>query len=447
MKNISEEFNELLYNLSQKEIIEKDMIQAKKCFADYISVLTGGATITRDKFDELIKNSEGKYSVIGYERKVSMNAAILVNAYNAHVLEMDDGHRVAMMHLAAPIFSALISVGETINASLEDILKSSMIGYEAAIRLAGAIQPGHKKKGFHATGTCGTVGSAVAVAVLLRYSKEEMLNVLCAAATSAAGLLEAITGKSEQKPYNIANAAATGVNAALVGKKICGPSDILGGERGFVRNFADSFDAEYLMKANVDMAMNRIYMKPYAACRHCHAPIEATLNIGIENKIDFEQIEKIIVETYGLAIYGHDHKRIEGENSAKMSIPYSVAVSLLYKKAGMEMFNENIIFDTNIEKIMNKITVKESDELSKLVPEKRSAIVTVYLKNGEKLTKRVDYPKGEPENPISYEELFEKFSSLMAYSNATKQKIDEVWNAIWNMKSIKICDLLEMVNY
>lgn len=448
MRNISERFVDFIYELAQNKVLETDLVQARKCFADYIGVTVGGAKISKEKVKNYVESNEGKYSVFGYSEKVSLNSAVMLNAYNSHVLELDDGHRVAMMHLAAPIFSGLLSVGEKNQCTLREILKSAVIGYEVSIRLASAIQPSHKKKGFHATGTCGTVGCALAIASLLKYNKKEMLNVLCAAATSAAGLLEAITGKSEQKPYNIANAANAGVNAALFGKYFCGPKDILGGERGFIKNMSDEYDMNLLIQKQNRMAIHGIYMKPYAACRHCHAPIEAALKLADEKEFNVKNIESVVVDTYDLAVYGHEHKKIEGVNSAKMSIPYSVAAALIHHKAGLEMFCQEMIYDEKIIGLTNKVMVKENEELSKLVPNKRSAIVTVNYLDGTRETARVDYPKGEPENPIDKQELSDKFYSLMNSVEIDKTEMKKIWEFIWetNNENLEIESLFGIIS-
>lgn len=446
MTNISQEFLDRIYELSQKKMQDKDLEQAKKCFSDYIAVAMGGMKSQKEKMFAYIQQEKGKYSIIGCSEKVPLNNAILINAYNAHVLELDDGHRYAMMHLAAPIFSSLISVGENMNASMHEIFNSAIIGYEAAVRLAGAIQPQHKKQGFHATGTCGTVGCTLAIAVLLKYSREEMMNAMCAAATSAAGLLETIMGQSQQKPYNVANAAVSGMNAAMFGRYFSGPSDVLGGDRGFLRNFSNEVNEEYLLRDNDDMLINGIYMKPYAACRHCHAPIEAAIKLNNDNHIKLGEIKDIIIETYGLAVYGHDHRNIENSNAAKMSIPYSVAVALIYKSAGMDMFTENMIQDSLVNGLMNKIQVREKKELSAQVPHKRSAIITVVYGDGTSESVKVDYPKGEPENPLEYDEILKKYMGLMKYSGKSEEMAIRVWNLIWKEESVKIGEILDNVN-
>lgn len=442
MNNISEQFADRIYDMSNMNIPEKTIQQAKKCFIDYIAVTLAGSSLTNKTLQDYIKRNPGGYHLVGLADKTDINSAVLINAYNSHILELDDGHRVGMMHLAAPIFSGLISVAEQEDCTVNDIIKGAVAGYEAAIRLASAIQPNHKKKGFHATGTCGTVGVALGISVMLGYTRQEMMNVLSAAATSGAGLLEVITGKSQQKPYNISNAAVSGMNAALFGRCFCGPSDVIGGNRGFIENFSDTYDVGLLTKETDYFEIDKIYMKPYAACRHCHAPIEAALKVGVDCNIDIDEIEEIVIDTYGLAVFGHDHNNIEGINSAKMSIPYSVAAALTYHKAGLEMFTYDMVRDDKILSLAKKVVVNEDEELSKLVPDKRAAVITVKLKNGKKESLRVDYPKGEPENPIEYNELIEKFYSLAETAGYSRKQSDVIVNCIENKGSISIKELL-----
>lgn len=234
-RNITDEFVNLLFEKNQSELPEPVLEKARCCLMDYVGVTLGGSAENKEPMDRFLTENVcvGSCHMIGYDRTADCRTAALVNAYNSHTLELDDGHRAAMFHLAAPVFSALLSVAEERDCLLPDLLRGAVIGYEAAIRVACAIQPEHKKRGFHATGTCGAIGSTMAVAAMLNYSMEEMKNALSAAATSGAGLLEVITGASRQKPYNVVNAVSAGINAALFGKYLQGPRDVLGGPEGF----------------------------------------------------------------------------------------------------------------------------------------------------------------------------------------------------------------------
>src|SRR5690606_28432317 len=121
--------------------------------------------------------------------KVSPYVAALVNGMHAHVAELDDGERFGMFHPGAPILSALLSVANEKNISGTAFLRGIVIGYEAAIRVASALQPGLKDQGYHATGVCGTIGAAIGIGAALGFSKQQLKGAFSAAATSASGIL------------------------------------------------------------------------------------------------------------------------------------------------------------------------------------------------------------------------------------------------------------------
>ncbi len=426
MENLSARYAEKIYNMSRSQFPSHVTDKARECFIDYLSVVVGGCegySKINNKFIEENRFS-GTCHVVGNPQTVDLTTAVMINAFNAHVLELDDSHRVAMTHLGAPIFSALLGVAEIYNSSLDSLLRAAVIGYEASIRLANTIQPSHKKRGFHVSGTCCTIGCAMGIAAMLGYSLEEMKNVLSASATSAAGLLGVSTGKSQQKPYNVANAAVAGVNAALYGKLFHGAEDILGGPRGFLKVMSDYYQEEKLFEDG--FAIEGIYQKLYAACRHCHAPMEAMLQLRKEQSFDSDEIEGITVHTYDLAIGGHDHTNIVGVSSAKQSIPYGVAVACKYQDCGMDAFTAQKVSDKALLDLVRKVKVKEDSELTALVPGKRAAVVTVCLADGKKYARRVDFPKGEPENPITQDEFQEKFYTLTASAGMKHEKGTQV---------------------
>lgn len=427
MNNVSKQFVKKIQEMSRAALPARIEQKARNCFVDYLSVVVGGSKSYVDANQKFIAENGccGECHVVGIPRTVDIRTAVMMNAFNAHVLELDDSHRVAMTHLGAPIFSALLGVAEQYDCTMEMMLKAAVIGYQAAISLANTIQPSHKRRGFHVSGTCCTVGCAMAIAAMLGQSEEEMANTLSAAATTAAGLLAVISGKSEQKPYNIANAALAGMNAALYGRLFHGAVDILGDSRGFLRAMSDCYDAKKLFEDGY--AIESIYQKLYAACRHCHAPMEAMLMIKTDHDFDADEIDSIEVRTYDLAIEGHDHTRITGISSAKQSIPYGVAVACMYQNCGLDAFTERRLKDARLQELINKVKVVEDAELSAMVPEKRAAVVTVVLNTGKKYVSRVDYPKGEPENPITEVEMADKFYMLAKSAGKSKETSEKLF--------------------
>lgn len=434
MQNHTDTFLHNIYYLQDRDYPKRVVLEARQCLLDYFGVSLAGSSLLHDRIQSVLESQRIKMGchVVGFDELTSPNIAAMINGLSAHVIELDDGHRIGMVHLGAPIISALLAVAEKEKLSSEDFLRGIVIGYEVAIRLACAVQPGCKLRGYHATGTCGTVGAAMGIAAALHFDEEQMKSVFSAATTSAAGLLEMIEGDTELKPYNAGRAAMDGVTAAYIGRaRFKAPEDALGGKRGFLKVMTDKPKMEYLTDFSCAKYMiETIYMKPYAACRHCHPSIEAALHIRQQKGFKLEDIECIHVDTYNLAVAGHDHTEIKGVNSAKMSIPYSLAVALYTGKGGLDEFTETFINNLEIQAITDKVTVSDIEELTALCPQKRVAVVTVRTKNAD-FTQRVDYPKGEPENPISQQELENKFLGLAMYGGLSKDECEEVINEVW----------------
>lgn len=406
--------------------------QAKLCLADHLGCAFLGAKLTEGMFD----TEDGDVPLIGRNKKSSMHTAALINGISAHYIELDDGQRFAMLHPGAPVISALISAASHYAMDGESFLRGIITGYEATIRLGAAIQPGHKLKGFHATGSCGTMGAALGIAAALGLKEEEWDAAFSAAASDACGLLQLIDDGSELKPYNIGRAAAAAVNAVITGRSgLKGPSDVLGGKRGFFAVMCAEVDENRLLNGfDGGYAINTIYRKPYAACRHTHAAIEGVLKLREQYSLIPDDTQSIEIRTYGLAIKGHEHTEIKGAGSAKMSMPYSVAAALKYGCVNYTQYDKECLEDEEIAALMKRVVIKEDPELSALVPDKRAAIVSI-LSGGDTLSCRVDYPRGEPENPVSAVEIKDKYLSLMDAAGTERERSEEIYGSAMNVES------------
>lgn len=412
--------------------------EAKSCLLDYLGVTLAGVPMLESKTNQLLHvlaSPEGSSSLIGMGRTATPEIAALVNGMHAHVAELDDGERFGMFHPGAPIISALLAVAQQKKITGPNFLKGMVIGFEAAIRLAGSLQPGMKDRGYHATGIAGTVGAAVAIGVALNFTKQQLKDALSAAATSASGILKVIKDVSELKPYNVGLAAQRGVIAAFMPLAgFHGPHDALGGELGFLSIMSDNVKLERLSgRPDGQYGIQRVYRKPYAACRHCHPPIEAGLLLMGRHQLDIKSIKSVKVRTYFWAVGGHDHAQIEGVNSAKMSIPYSVAVALVTGKAGLSEFTDAYITDQRVLDLTKKVEVEIDEELSKLVPGQRAAIVDIRMENGAQFAQRIDLPKGEPETALTRDEFVDKFRSLALYGGKNQNNIDRIIEAVDNV--------------
>lgn len=387
----------------------------------------------------------GIFKAIGTGKDLALKEAVFLNGLNAHALDYDDGTNSGIIHLGSPIFSLLIPLAQRYGKSVNEMLRAAVIGYEASYTMAVSIQPRHKALGFHATGTCGILGATLAGAYMLGFSEEERFQAFATACVSASGMLKVLDDGSELKPYNVAKTALlslTSLQLAKAGFK--GHEDPLGGYRGFLKMMAgDENVAIKPTMLNGTYAIMKSYTKPYASCRYTHPPVEAAIHLRNRYGITPEMVNSIKVETYNLAVSGHDHADIKGAYSAKMSTPYSTAVALAFGKAGLQEFEKDVLEDETIKALSKKVQVVSDEELSSLFPDKQSAILTITTSSGS-YTERVDFPKGEPENPFTETEFLERYESLMSYGNVK----EEVFKRIYEMTKAadtKVSDLVSIL--
>ncbi|NLB10489.1 MAG: MmgE/PrpD family protein [Clostridiaceae bacterium] len=442
---LTDGFLKEIENLFSNEIPAHVFRRAKIALLDYMAVTVAGAASHADKLEAYLRevNPEaGEIAAIGMKSKFTMKESVFLNGLNSHALDMDDGVNQGIIHLGAPIFSVLLPLAQKHQVTAEKLFKAVIIGYEAAFTIAISIQPHHKELGYHATGTCGVLGIALAVSYLLDFTEKERKNAFATASVSATGVLNVLDDGSELKPYNVAKSALLGLISCQMAKAgFAGPPDPLGSERGFLKMMTCGqntvlkdpyFEGRY--------AIERTYTKPYAACRYCHPAIEASVNISSKHRIKLENIESVEVKTYSWAVNKHDHIDIPSPASAKMSIPYGVAIGLILGRAGISEYNAQVIEDPDILSLLPKIRVAPDDALTDIFPERTVAIVKVQTKDGSQFIERIDHPKGEPENSLTNEEFEQRFIDLFIFGGRTEKAARNMLDDVINMSLGQVFD-------
>ncbi len=420
--------------------------QIKRCFADYVGVSIAGAELKADCIRDYCGFiGHGDSYVVGSDVFCDAQNAAFLMGLQAHATELDDGHRKGMVHPGAVVFSALLAINPYVHASWSSFRRAAVLGYETTILLSELVQPFHKKSGFHATATCGAAGAACAAAALLGQNLEGWKTAISIALSGANGLLETINTESDLKPINAARAAMLGVNAAVL--SACSfrvPHDIVGGERGFASCMASNLDLSSFPVFEATPFIMGVYFKPYSSCRHCHPGVEAAIKISGYPAVTFERLRAVKIETYELALKGHCSKDLSSASAAKMSIPVSVALALATGRG--DCFDDDLLTSPVLERVVNATCVSACDELSRLVPAKRVAIVTAILDDGSTISERVDYPKGEPENPMSNQELKEKFARCSSSFWLSSDRAEICFDSIMDMSPEQLIDdFLEMM--
>jgi 2-methylcitrate dehydratase PrpD len=435
-KGVSELLVNFLYNLNYNDLPSEVIDQAKKCLLDYLGVvLAGSATETAKKMQAFLSrfNDEKNITAIGYRRKTDIFKASLVNGITSHALELDEGHRRSTVHSSAAVISTLLPLVEQENIDGMKAIAAIVAGYETTIRIGRAIQPSHRNRGFHATATCGTFGAAMTASKVLNLTEKEMSCALGIAGTSASGLQQYLEDGSEIKQYHPGKAALCGILAAYLAQSgVTAPNNILEGKLAFFQSASDNYNiSEITNNLGDKYSILEVYFKPYAACRHCHAPIEAVINIRSKKNIEVDNVEKINVLTYKSAVDGHTNPYPQSEVGAKMSLPFSVAVALKTGRASPKEFTPVFFNNLEVLNLAKIVEAQEEPELSHLYPDKRPAIVEIVTKDGNKFRERVDFPKGEPENPLSDKEIIKKFTDLASCCRS-KEEISKIMEIVEN---------------
>lgn len=446
MENITVEFLNKIDKIARQPIPDKVMSRARYSLLDYICVTLAGSKYHSSKLKKYLEFAEpedGMFTVIGLNRKVALKEAVFLNGLNSHALDFDDGTNTGIIHLGAPIFSVLLPLAQKYHIGYEKMLKAAIIGYEASFTMALSIQPGHKLMGYHATGTCGVLGAVLAIAYELDFSEEERKNAFATACVSATGMLKVLDDGSELKPYNVAKTVLLALTSAQMAKAgFKGHPDALAGDRGYLKMMTGKSDIQLkdpLYKGSY--AIEKTYTKPYAACRYCHPSIEAA--ISLRSNYLLEEIQAITVKTYSLAVKGHEHTEVSGVSSAKMSIPYSVAVGTIYGKAGLAEYTDELVKDEKVVALCKKIVVTDDEVLSAAFPEEQSAIVKVKTSKGS-YSARVNFPKGEPENPMSESEFKNRYVEMCKFADKPAYIYEKIYEMVTN--SIGIAkDLIDLL--
>src|SRR4051812_23385579 len=363
-------------------------------------------------------------------RRASAAAAALANGVASHILELDDIHKGSTVHAAAPVISAALAVAERENADGRAFILAVALGYEAALRIGEAVNPSHYKF-WHPTGTVATFGAAAAAGSLLDLDDEAMLDALGSAGTQAAGLWEFNADGAMSKHLHPGKAAFNGVIAAdLARLGFTGATRILEGERGFFRATAAGFDPSRVTdQLGEQWKITENCYKLHSCCAHTHTAIDVALDIRTRRRWTpreaLDAIASVDLETYGAGYDIVNDANPSTPYRAKFSIAYCTAAALLEGRVGLEQFSLDRFADDGVAEpaiaaLLPRVRVTVRDDLTAAYPARWPTNVVVTLRDGAVECGVNDFPRGNPEYPVSTETLEDKFVRLVAprYSEA-----------------------------
>lgn len=385
---------------------------AERCFVDTVGVTLAGAA---DDAGTTVANSVGRTAasdgvrLIGRDESASETDAALVNGTAGHGLDFDDVSSGMQGHPSVTMVPALLAVGQVESVTGRDLLTAFVAGFETQCYLSGPINPDHYEEGWHATATLGTFGAAAAVANLLRLDERETRHALSIAASLPAGLKRNFG--TTTKPIHAGVAARSGVTAARAAAEgATGDADAIDGEKGFFDLYSGPDGAEYGERYALGewwaIVEEGVGIKKYPCCYFTHTGIASAAELADTHDISHEDVESVeIVLSQGAADALH-HADPETGLEGKFSIQYTVASAIARDRVGLAAFDDENVDDGGVQAVREQVTAVVDPDLP--YGSHRST-VTIETTDGNAYANTLEEPPGTHENPLSDEELREKF--------------------------------------
>ncbi len=423
---------------------------SKSAILDLIGVALAGSSEPPGKLLlEELKESGGNphAGVIGGGFRTSVTSASLINGTMAHALDYDDVSQDWNGHPSAVLVPAILAMGERRHSSGKEILTAYAVGFEAGAKLGIGIGQSMYGRGWHNTSTIGSIASAAAAAQLLRLDLEETKMALGIAASLAGGLRENFGTMT--KPLHAGNAARNGNLAGLLAKRGFTASEHwLTADSGFRRAFgADNNglnDALSQLGKKFSILSPGIWLKYYPSCAGTHSPIEAMLKLRGQHSLNPDEIVEINCEVAPflpqMLIHHHPKSGLEG----KFSLEHSVSVALIDGKALCYQFTDERVNAPDIQAFIPKVKYRVLPQLGNVTDTNLPVTITITLKNGKGVSISESNPTGKPANPMSPEQLRQKFENCTRIlSQVDRAKVIELVSKLEQLDGIeKLMDLI-----
>jgi 2-methylcitrate dehydratase PrpD len=406
---------------------------AKRAVIDWYAALLPGslcppATLLELAFAEDLDRGRAR---LARGRRATTRTAALINGAASHTVEFDDIYRDAGYHPGSPTISAALAAAQASSASGERFLRAVIVGYETSTRIGEAVMPSHYRF-WHTTGTVGSFGAAAAAATAMNLNREQFMHAVATVGTFAAGLKQAFLSQAMSKPLHGGHAADAGVLAALAASKgVTGALDIIEGKEGFGAAMSVNPDWSKVTKGlGTDYHINHMTFKAHGCCGHTFPSIDGVLHLVMQHQLQPKDIKKITLATYKAGLDIIDNATPEGEYQAKFSLQYTVAHAAIYGSVRLNAFTTERMKETEVREMMKKVVCVADPVFSKGYPGQRAAQVEIETVDGRKLAHFQPYRKGDPELPLTDDELNAKFMELaepVLGDAAAKHLLEQLW--------------------
>jgi 2-methylcitrate dehydratase len=478
--SITTDISRFAASLRFEDLSADAVYQAKRFLLDSLGCALGGygvhdVTIALQVLDEIA--GRGPCTVIGSGKRVDPVSASLANAlmircmdYNDIYWKQDPSHpsdifpaALACCEYGAPATPGSGGAGrERAQSDGRELIAGLVLGHEFECRFCEAAVPGIRERGWHHA-TLTAFVSPIVAGRMLHLPADQIQHAIGISASRHATLGAVTAGKLTMMKNTVdPMATQSGVLAALLaGKGYTGPEHVVEGKEGLTQCLGPEWKLEALTDGLAELSaggmnsaatqawrITQCGMKFFPTEALTHAPISAVLDLVREHDLKPEQVEKVHIRSLARAgdILSDPSKYDpHTKETADHSLPYVIAAALVDRQVTPAQFTPQKIMDPVIRAQLRKVEVVGDPEIEKVFPAVQRVIVTIRTTSGQEFTRQLDYPKGDPRNPLSDAEIEEKFAALAGpvLSRAAQKKVRET---VWNMEKLeKVSDLMKLM--
>ena len=438
--------------LKFEDVSPEAVNQAKRFLLDSIGCALGGYQ-QHDVIIALKVLSEiagpGKATVIGSVEKMDAVSASLANALMIRCMDYNDIYWKQDPSHPSDIFPAALACCERAGSDGRELIVGLVLGHEFEMRLCETAFPGIRERGWHHA-TLTAFVSPIVAGRMLHLSAEQIQHAI-GISGSARCTLGAVTAGKLTMMKNTVDPMATqsGVLAALLAESgYTGPKHVIEGKEGLVHCLGPEWKLNCLTEGlGESWRITQCGMKAFPTEALTHTPISAVLTLVKDNDLRPDDIAKVYIRTTARsADILSDPSKYDPhtKETADHSLPYVISAAIADQQVTPAQFTPGKIMDPVIRAQLNKIVVTADPEIEKAFPALQRVIARIQTVDGREFSKQLDYPKGDPRNPLTDEEVEEKFEALAepVMSRDTRRR---AMDAIWNLeKQSSVAEVMKL---
>jgi len=429
--------------LSYPQLSQEAVYQAKRFLLDSVGCALGGfqqhdVKIALEVLDEIA--GSGPATVIGTGKRIDPVSASLANGLMIRCMDYNDIYWKQDPSHPSDIFPAALAGCERAKSDGKELIVGLVLGHEFEMRFCEAAFPGIRERGWHHA-TLTAFVSPIVAGRALHLGWEQIQHAIGISASRHATLGAVTAGKLTMMKNTVdPMATQSGVLAALMAEKgYTGPEHVVDGKEGLTHCFGPSWKLNLLTDGlGESWRITQCGMKAFPTEALTHTPISAVLEIVKSNDLKPEQVEKVQIRSLARAadILSDPSKYDpQSKETADHSLPYVIAAAIAERQVTPVQFEMKKIMDPTIRAQLKKVEVVADPEIEKVFPALQRVIVNLTTTDGRTVSKQLDYPKGDPRNPLSDAEVEEKFAALAdgVLSEGAQKKLKD---AIWNLEKV-----------